>query len=300
MKRLRVMVCCSVVMLAFAGSAHGVVSVSPPVRNDNASNLGCVLQNISGQAVEVDSRLENGLGTVVDEQTLSVPAGRTLLLARSSDAVFGAYCVFEFDGNPTEVRGFIRLEDAGGSNTRLLYPARIVDDAPDQLQVDLYSPPVRNDNGSNLGCVAQNLSDGPVQVISELDNGLGTIVDDQTLTIPAGQNLLLARSSDAVFGAHCHFRFSGNPSRVRGFIRLEDAGGSNTRLLFPAEQVIATTPPPSTATPTNTSSVPVATATPTVPDGTPSACCGDCNDDGEVRVDELVSAVNRALGGCPE
>lgn len=305
MKQWRVVLWTASMILAGDLAARAVVTVSPPIRNDNGSNLGCVAQNLSGQAVEIESTLENGLNTVVDTQTLSVPAGQTRLLARSTDAVFGAYCIFDFDANPTEVRGYIRLEDAGGSNTRLLYPARVLERGPGELQVDLYSPPVRNDNGSNLGCVAQNLGDGPVQVISELDNGLGTIVDEQTLTIPGGQNLLLARSTTAVFGAHCHFRFSGNPSQVRGFIRLEDAGGSNTRLLFPAEQVIVATPEPATATPTSTPTVfvdtPAPSATPTVPNGqTPGACCGDCNSDGQVRVDELVSAVNRALGGCPE
>jgi len=30
----------------------------------------------------------------------------------------------------------------------------------------------------------------------------------------------------------------------------------------------------------------------------PAACCGDCNADGEVRVDELVTGVNRLLFGC--
>lgn len=316
MRQWRVVLWTAAIIVAGDLSAHAVVTVSPPVRNDNGSNLGCVAQNLSGQPVEVESTLENGLNTVVDTQTQTIPAGETRLLARSTDAVFGAYCIFDFDANPTEVRGYIRLEDAGGSNTRLLYPARQLERGPGELQVDLYSPPVRNQDGSNLGCVAQNLNDGPVQVISELDNGLGTIVDEQTQTIPGGEVRLLARSTTQVFGAHCHFRFSGNPTQIRGVIRVEDAGGSNTRLLFPAEQVIIPTPEP--ATPTSTATLagdaptptrtptafvdtPGPSATPTVPNGqTPGACCGDCNSDGQVRVDELVSAVNRALGGCPE
>jgi hypothetical protein len=34
---------------------------------------------------------------------------------------------------------------------------------------------------------------------------------------------------------------------------------------------------------------------------TPAAaqCCGDCNGDGEVSVNDLITAVNNALGGCP-
>ena len=35
-----------------------------------------------------------------------------------------------------------------------------------------------------------------------------------------------------------------------------------------------------------------------LPAGSAAQCCGDCNQDGRVTVDELVTAVNRGLGGC--
>jgi len=56
--------------------------------------------------------------------------------------------------------------------------------------------------------------------------------------------------------------------------------------------------PPSagaTHTPTNTPTA-TATGTPTV---TPAACAGDCNGNGTVSIDELVTMVNVALGGKP-
>ena len=59
----------------------------------------------------------------------------------------------------------------------------------------------------------------------------------------------------------------------------------------------ATTIPTDTAQPTATSTTLSLTATPTtIP--VPAACCGDCNADGEVRVEELVSGINRLLNGC--
>jgi hypothetical protein len=87
----------------------------------------------------------------------------------------------------------------------------------------------------------------------------------------------------------------------------------------------ATSPPANTATPTATQApantatptrpagathtatqVPVNTATPTQPAGTTptatvpaSGCSGDCNGDGEVTVDEIVTGVNIALGSLP-
>jgi hypothetical protein len=53
---------------------------------------------------------------------------------------------------------------------------------------------------------------------------------------------------------------------------------------------------------------PTVTVTPTLPPATPTpppnGCSGDCNDDGEVTVDELIKGVNIALGtlgieACP-
>ncbi len=60
---------------------------------------------------------------------------------------------------------------------------------------------------------------------------------------------------------------------------------------------VAGTIPTHSATPSATvpTATPMRSATPSVI-GTPHACTGDCNADGEVTVDELVRAVNRALG----
>jgi len=49
--------------------------------------------------------------------------------------------------------------------------------------VTTYTPPVLSSQGDVLSCVAENLSAQPVQVVSELNNGLGTIVDTDTFTV---------------------------------------------------------------------------------------------------------------------
>lgn len=71
----------------------------------------------------------------------------------------------------------------------------------------------------------------------------------------------------------------------------------------PPFHLAAGTQPTSAATPSASSSPsPVLTSTPP-PSATPTAvveagCCGDCNADGEVRVEELIRGVNHLLTGC--
>jgi hypothetical protein len=281
-------------VLCLATAARATVTYSPPVRSDMGDNLGCRLLNLSGAEVTVTSDLENGLGSVVDSKSFAIPAGQARLMASSNTAIFGGYCRFTFDGEASQVRGFITLEDAGGSNTRLLYAAEPIAGIP-PVGTTTFSPPVRSSEGDNLGCPLLNVGDAPVQVTSQLLDGLGNLVDEQAFTVPAGEGRLLARSSTAIFGGYCVFTFEGDPTAVRGYITLEDAGGSNTRLLYPASAALAAPAATATGTPTGTAppeATPTATAVP------PGGCCGDCNGDGEVTINELITAVNNALGVC--
>jgi hypothetical protein len=259
-------------VLCTAASAGATTTYSPPVRSDMGDNLGCELLNLGSSDISVQSDLEDGLGTVVDSQTFSIPAGQGRLMARSNTAIFGGFCRFVFDGDARQVRGYISLEDAGGSNTRLLYPAEPIAGSP-PVGTTTFTPPVRSSEGDNLGCELLNLDDAPIQVSSQLHDGLGGISDAQAFVVPAGQGRLMARSSAAIFGGYCSFTFEGDPTAIRGFISLEDAGGSNTRLLYPAEPATATVEP--------------------------AGCCGDCNGNLEVSINELITAVNNALGVCP-
>lgn len=283
-------ICCA------AGVAGAVTTYSPPVRSSQGDNLGCRLLNLGGTDLEVASELQDGLGNVVDAQTFSIPAGQGRLMARSNSAIFGGFCVFTFEGEASRVRGYISLEDAGGSNTRLLYPAAPIAGTP-PAGTTTFSPPVRSSEGDNLGCRLLNLGEADIQVSSRLHDGLGNIADEQAFVVPARQGRLMARSSSAIFGGYCSFTFEGDPTAVRGYISLEDAGGSNTRLLYPASEAVAAPPPPS---PTATATPVAPTATATVA-GTPALpCCGDCDGNGEVVINELILAVTNALEGCED
>lgn len=260
-------------VLCRASVAGAITSYSPPIRSSQGDNFGCVAENLGANAVQVSAEMDNGLGTVVDSGSLSIPAGEALRIAGNQTAVFGGYCRFTFDGDPAALRGVVTLEDAGGSDTRLIYSARPIEGSGPPLDTLLATPPVRSSQGNNLDCVAQNLSAQPVQVISALNDGLGHVVDSVTFTIPAGQVRTLASTVTQVFGAYCTFHFQAPPDQVRGFATREDLGGSNTRLLVEA--------------------------TPTVSQAPVAGCCGDCDGSGVVTIDELITAVNFALGSCP-
>jgi hypothetical protein len=299
--------------LALASAAHAVTSYSPPIRSSDGNNMNCTAQNLSSSAVMVRAEMDNGLGTVVDSGTLSIPAGESLRVAGNNTAVFGGFCRFIFDGDPAAVRGVVSREDFGGSDTRIIYVARALPEAGPALPTLLATPPLRSSDGNNLGCVVQNLSNAAVQVISQINDGLNNIVDSQTFAVPAGQVRQLAFTQSPVFGAYCTFQFQAPADQVRGFATLEDKGGSDTRVLVEATLTMSP-PPPDTATPTSTATpLPTSTTTPLPPTATSTspagmtatataprpACCGDCNGDGTVNINELITAVNHALDGCP-
>ncbi len=265
----------SIAALALVGArvAQAITTYTPPIRSSQGNNFGCYAQNLSAAAVQVSAQMNDGLGNVVDSGSLSIPPGEALRIAGNQSVVFGAFCAFTFDGDPAAVRGVVTLEDAGGSDTRLIAVARGFASGGPALDTMLATPPLRSDQGNNLDCVVQNLSASPVQVINDINNGLGTIVTSQTLTVPAGQVRQLAYTNTQVFGAFCTFHFQAPTDQVRGFATRQDAGGSDTRLLVEA---------------TLTATAPVV-----------AGCCGDCNGDGQVTVDEIVTSVNWALNGCP-
>jgi hypothetical protein len=257
--------------LNVAGVAPPVTTYTPPIRSSDGNNFGCTAQNLSGLPVQVQADVNDGLGHVVTSGTLTIPPGEALQLAFTQTPVFGGFCSFTFAADPAAVRGVVTLEKAGGSDTQLIYPARGFADTGPQVPTFLATPPLRSSDHNNFDCVAQNLSAAPVQVINQINDGLGNIVGSQTLTVPPGEALQLAFTTQEVFGAFCTFQFQARADEVRGFATREDAGGSDTRLLVEATPTVSPLP----------------------------GCCGDCNGDGVVNVNEIIIAVNHALTFCP-
>lgn len=295
----RIAALASVSCALLLSSAGAVETATAPLRSSQNSILGCSVLNLSDEAVQVAAQLDSGAFTgVLESGTLEVPAGRSRQIVFSSTAIFGGYCVFDFEGDPSQVRGFVQLQDLGGSNSRQIHPAEPVEPRRSTAQT-IYTLPVRSSQGDNLICTAQNLSNDPVEVSAELDDGNGNVVDEGTLVIEPRRVQSLAFSNAAIFGGYCRFTFDGNRTAVRGYIQLQDAGGSNTRLLLPASSIAAGEPsesPTPTETPIDAPTCPpVPTPIPCNGDG----CCGDCNGNGVVQINELVTAVGFALNSCP-
>jgi hypothetical protein len=285
----------AVLLILSVSRAHGDTTFTPPVRSDAGGTLACVAQNLADTAIDVTAQLSDGSGNVVDEKTVNVPAGTVGLITSTTATVFGGYCRFSFVGSAELIRGFSTLEDAGGSNTRVVFPSTPNSRVPGG-PITTYSPPVHN-HGDNLLCRVLNLTDGPVDVFSEVRNGTGGVVDSRSSTVPGGESRTLARAAaQEVVGGYCRFEFAGNPLNIRTFIEIEDAGGSPTRLLHPATTALAPAP---VNTPTPTAAEPTLTVTPTAGSTPPAGCCGDCDGDGMVAINELIIAVNNSLNTCP-
>jgi hypothetical protein len=292
--------------LAVPGSTYAVSTYTPPIRSSEGNNFDCTAQNVGSSAVTVAAEIDNGVGTVVSSASLSIAAGKAFQIVSSAASIPGGFCKFTFDGDPAAVRGVVSREDAGGSDTRLIEPARVLTDGGPAVDTFLATVPIRSSQGNNFGCQVLNLSGAAVQVISELQNGNGVVVDSETLTVPSGQSRQLAFTQSAVFAGYCTCHFLAPPDQVRCFATLEKKGGGDTQLIVEAT-LAESTEPPATPTPTATATVPP-TATATMPpDATPTAttvatvpaCCGDCDGDGTVAINELITAVNNALSGCP-
>ena len=71
-----------------------------------------------------------------------------------------------------------------------------------------------------------------------------------------------------------------------------------TSSVTPTPTEISTATPTATPTPTPTETPPPPTATETLPPPTPTLCSGDCNGDGIVTIEEIVTMVNVALGSA--
>jgi hypothetical protein len=297
-----------VLVLTVASSARAVDSYTPPLRGSEGNNFDCTAQNLSASAVTVAAEVNDGLGTAVNSGSLSIPAGQSRQVASSAAAIFGGFCKFTFDGDPAAIRGVFTREDAGGSDTRLIAAARVLPDSGAAVDTVLATVPIRSSQGNNFGCQVLNLSSDAVQVINDLQDGNGTSVLSRTLTVPAGQARQLAFTQSAVFGGYCVFHFLAPPDQVRCFATLEKKGGSDTQLFVEATLVESPPAPDTpTATQTPTATPPVsptetatvgATVTATSPVVPP--CCGDCDGNGIVAINELITAVNNALVGCPQ
>lgn len=156
---------------------------------------------------------------------------------------------------------------------------------------------------------------GPVKDKERVPPGT-TTVDKRPELIANGvrQGSVLVGGRGAIFETSFFVARTSDPNPAATAVPLGQAeitpvpptpGPSRTATRTSAITPSSTSTPSGTATPTVTGSIP-ATATPSetpTPTPTPtegaSTCIGDCNDDGEVAINELITGVNMALGVAP-
>ncbi len=318
-----------------ADAAGSLVGITPAVSSLAGDATACGVQNLDSVPRMVTAKLIDTAGTVLADGGAVVQPGRVQTLAGHTEAGTSAVCRFTFTDPADQVRGFItRFASGVFRNTDLLALAEVSQSsAPPGAKT--YSPPLGVGTDRYLQCVATNLSAAGESVHSEIDDGSGTIVALSDVNVPAGRGKSASITQDLNDG-FCTFAFDGRPDDVRGYAALLDASGQRTQQVFAAapggpSPTTTATPRPTftgTITPTTTatlSGTPTASATasatttatvaPTrsagIPSATPTAattpgggaCLGDCDGNGTVTIDELITLVNIALGAplasCP-
>ena len=120
--------------------AQAVETFSIPVIVDRDGLLYCVVQNLGDQSVTVGATLIRSDGETAASGHADVAAGHSVEITGGDVNDFlAAYCVFEFDGDPATVRGYIQNRQDTG-DTRALKPSFAAPGGPVK-EVVTYSPP---------------------------------------------------------------------------------------------------------------------------------------------------------------
>jgi len=211
------------------GVARPTVTYSPPVLSGPTHLVSCIAQNVGGAGVEVTGRMRNGVGVVLQEMTSIVEAGDVSGIVGATDPLGATYCEFEFNGNPSAVRGYVSLSGHMGENTRFIAAAS------ESLPVagsTLLSRAIAPDGGV-VHCIAQNLDSEAVFVDADLLDQDGIPIETSSGTeLQPGEVALLTNSSVAsVEPVSCRFDLDTPDSRVRAFVAFLEPAGAGLRLL---------------------------------------------------------------------
>lgn len=203
---------------------------TPPVFNPTLEVIGCVAQNLGGQAVRVEAELRDDDGGLGDGATAVVPAGRAVEIAGA--ALPSGYCRFRFDADADTVRTFLRLRRAAGP-TLTLFPslARRAGPGGPSLRV---SPPLRSLGDGGLACVVQNVADEGIEVETALLDADGSVVDSAIDEVAPGALRLAIVAEDDQLGGYCRFAAAAGGEAVRGYAALLGTSAAGVHLMLPA------------------------------------------------------------------
>lgn len=220
-------------VMATGSVAEAVETFSNAMLVDRGGLFYCVVQNLGDQTVTVSATLIRSDGETANSGHADVAAGHSVEI--TSDDVhdfLAAYCVFEFDGDPATVRGYIQNREAEGGDTRASKPSSEAPAAPVK-EVVTYSPPLRSISDAFLACIVQNLSDAPAEVETALIDADGSTISLSQDEIAPGTVTEVIFTDANHLGAYCRFSFNGNGAQVRTYIGFFGFG-SSPQLIFPA------------------------------------------------------------------
>ncbi len=219
---------------------EATTTFTAPLRNSEGNPISCAVQNHSSHDVAVSAVLRDGSGADLEGNALMVGAGDLTALLFNDDSVGNAYCRFIFDGDDAAIRGVLSLYDAATGSTSLLVDSSEVRGVT-QPGVVVYSPPVVSGPSDLVGCVAHNIGTAAVSVTARLRSSNAVLLDEMTDHVAAGEVSTIVSAADPLINAYCEFSFDGNPSALRGYVRIGDDMGGNTRFLAVASAGVVPT-----------------------------------------------------------
>lgn len=225
----------TVLAIVFSGGhpTGPITRFSSPVHHFGGEVVACVVQNLGGQAVDVDAALWIPGGTVIDSGQAKIPPGATVEIANTDDDGIGFYCEFTFDADPDTVRAYIHVRSMVGGETHALFGS--LTRRGDMPSVSTtYSPPLRILGDQVLVCLAQNLEGSTVEVETTLFDEDGAVVDSSTVDVAPGVVAQTIVSAADHINSYCRFEFTASPDSLRGYVALVSATSATAHLLFPA------------------------------------------------------------------
>jgi len=234
---IRAILAAAVGLGVVAAPVAATMTFTAPVNSSGSTVISCLMHNLSEGVEKVDFTLRDGANNVLMTIDHHLLPGESSGIAFVDD-VLGGHCIFEFDGDPTRMRGLIRLSESGNGPTSLQAAAFEAADGP-IVSVETITPPVRSISGGVVQCRVQNLSEAPVSVMAELVDESGVVMFSNTIDASPQQVLTVISTTAIMLGGYCRFRFDSNPEQVRGYLTTRlGPGGIATRLVLPAEPAI--------------------------------------------------------------
>lgn len=266
-------------------AAPETTTISPPLRVGSAGYLQCAAVNLTAAEISAEYAIDDGSGAIVAMVETGVPAGRATAALAEQELTDG-FCTFTFDGSPEDLRGYAALTNATMLRTTRVFAAL---------------PPGPSPTPTATASPTATFTSSPRPTFTRTPTPSATV----TATLAATRTATATASATPTPSATRTATPVASPTSTAS--SLATATGTVTAPASSSPTATATAAASDTTTPSATPDVPssataTASATPTSPAGGP--CTGDCDGDGAVAIDELITLVNialdlAALAQCP-